>query len=399
MKFMLYATLPVIVLLIGLIIRMSEIPRPLWSDEYITLQTLKEDPLTNPFYQGLTTNLPLYFWCLKLVSFLAREDVVVVFRSFGVVVNLLTGLLLYKHISRGYTFTIGLIFLIIFILSPLQIHYSAELRPYVLCQLLASVLFILISNGVKTNKKIVFINTAAILGLLCHYSFYIFFGAVVALLLYKRTNLKTLIKVCFLPALVACVIGTVYFANPLFKDSLVGSNLGRENSTFLFRLVQTENLSRIKEVISNYYYYGLYYYRIDPWAQFFLKKVFLVLFVTGACLAFKTRKTNTTLMGAFTILFLTLIISMTGEKAGYYPFGGRHIMPFSFLLYIVVAFSLVWASKFKYVGKLTVALVLSLILSSFIGFQACSQVFSQRYTGTNDPQGDIYTYCLGEVIR
>lgn len=399
MKFKRHIILSVLIIAVGLTTRIFEIPRPLWSDEYITLQTLKESPLTNPLYRGVTTNLPLYFWCLKLVSFFAGEAGVGVFRSLGIVINLLTGLLLYKYISRNHHSTAGLLFFPIFLFSPLQIHYSAELRPYVLCQLLATVLFILISDGIKTNKKIIFVNITAIFGLLCHYSFYIYFGAVISFLLYKRTDLKTLTKICFFPVLVACFIGIIYFINPLFKDSLAGSNLGRDNSTFILRLMQAENISRIKEVVSNYYYYGLYYYRLDSWAQFLFKKVLLVLFVIGAWLAVKTRKANTTLISAFFILSLTLTASMMGEKAGYYPFGGRHIMPFSFLLYIVLAFSLEWVSKLKCGGKLMTGIVLSLILLSFISFQTCGQTYSRRYSGTNDPQGDIYTYCLGEVIR
>ncbi len=371
----------------------------MWSDEYITLRTLTENPITNPFYQGVTTNLPLYFWCLKLMSVFTGTGNVSLFRWFGIVTNVLTGVFLFRKISKTQQSPVATMFLTVFLFSPLQIHYSAELRPYALCQLLAAILFILILNKPQTTKRILIINTVTILGLLCHYSFYIFFVAVIAFLLSRRTNLEALTKCFFMPFIVACFIGIIYFANPLFKESLVGSNLGRKNSTFVSRLVQTENLSRIKEAVSNYYYYGLYYYRLDFWAQFILKKVLLALFVIGVWLAVKTKKSNTALFGAFTILSIALVVSMVGEKAGYYPFGGRHIMPFSFLLYVMVAFSLEWVSKFKYAGKMIVGILMSLLLFSFISFQVCSHKHSQRYTGTNDPQGDIYTYCLGMLTK
>lgn len=384
-----------LILTFSVVLRIQELNRPLWFDENITISALTVNPFTNPLYYGITTNLPLYFWLIKLMTLILGTEEVGILRFFVLVLNILTGIIIFKTLIYRLGKKISWIFLSLFIFSPIQIHYSSELRPYGLSQLMCALLFIIVSKKNWNLRNLLVFNLVAVAGMLTHYSFYIFYLATLIYLVGSSKNLKVTLKLSILPTVLALVIAKIYFSNPLFVDSLQGLELTRNTVSPVTRILDIDNVSRVKEVISNYYYFGLYYYRLDSWAQFILKKLLLALFITGLGFAIIKRKSQKTMIinASLVILGICLAVSLIGEKLGYYPFGGRHIMPFSFLLYIVVAFTV---SEIMNVSKLLECistLALAIVLLSFVSFQVCSGVFSNIYTGTGDPQGTIYSYC------
>lgn len=385
-----------LVLIIGVILRIQEISRPLWFDENITITSLTVNPLKNPLYSGITTNLPLYFWLLRLVQLVPNMDEIGILRIFGLALNTLTGILAFYALIYSLRKRVGWIFFSIFLLSPIQIHYSAELRPYVLSQLMCCLLFIIVSRKIWNLKHLVVFNLVTVAGMLTHYSFYIFYMATSVYIIGSSKNIRLILKLSILPAVLALLIAKIYFSNPLFIDSLEGLELIRNTASPITRILDIDNVSRIKEVLSNYYYFGLYYYRLDFWAQFILKKLLLILFITGLGFAVIKRKSKdiTNIKASIVILSVCLAVSLSGEKFGYYPFGGRHIMPFSFLLYIIVAYGLSEMMTINRFVKHLSIFVLVVVLTSFLFFQGCSQLFRDIYTGTGDPQGTIYSYCV-----
>lgn len=398
--------LPFLLILLGLIIRLPEISRPFWADEQISINTLNINVINNPFYKGITTNLPLYFWAISLLNYVFRSTNIASLRLFGIGINLLNAWILYRWVKNSLGRMSGLVFLAIFLFAPLQIHYSAELRPYVLSQFFASLLFILVHDAlvgkkIVNMKTLVSINLVSILGLLTHYSFYIFYLSMCLYAILKIKKLRIVFKISFLPVVVGLLVAYAYFSNPLFNESLQSLELRNVSVSPISRLLSVESLNRVKEVLSNYYYYGLYYYRLDFWAQFIFKKLFLALILLSSWLILGTRRPAVKDVGLMSLLILliSLIVSLAGEKLGYYPFGGRHIMLFSFLLYLVISTGLGEISRSLKYGKLVAIFVVVSIIFSFTLFQSCSQIFRSRYTGTGDPQGDIYGYCIGALTR
>ena len=60
----------IILNLVYLLIRIPDFYRPLWNDELITIKTTSVNPLINPLYDGVSTNLPFFYYIVKLFSFL-----------------------------------------------------------------------------------------------------------------------------------------------------------------------------------------------------------------------------------------------------------------------------------------------------------------------------------------
>lgn len=129
-------------------------------------------------------------------------------------------------------------------------------------------------------------------------------------------------------------VSVIYTAvnNPNFLNSL--QNTGTVNYTFSLNSI-TEGLVRIKEVITFYYFYGLWYYMVDPIIQSIFKKVIFVIIAIAIALVF--AKKHKTLFLVVALLGLLLTSGFILEKLGLYPFEGRHIMPFSIFLYILIA--------------------------------------------------------------
>jgi hypothetical protein len=152
--------------------------------------------------------------------------------------------------------------------------------------------------------------------------------------------------------------------NPLFLKSILLLEIGGRWNPFnnIFGEIILL-LSRVKEVLTYYYWFGLYYYSVDPVVQFVFKKAIALFILLSVYFIYKYRKSKEFLIIASTgfILLVCLKLSYLGEKLGYFPFGGRHVMPFSLFLYVLIAYMF---SKLKTMGIILIA-VLSIIMISY----------------------------------
>ena len=74
--------------------RIIEINRPLWGDELITLKTLNSNPLLNPFYAGVSTNLPLFYYLIKIYDLVTLNFLNL--RSLNILLAIATILFVFK---------------------------------------------------------------------------------------------------------------------------------------------------------------------------------------------------------------------------------------------------------------------------------------------------------------
>jgi len=265
-----------------------------------------------------------------------------------------------------------------------------------LAQFISCTLF---TTGIKRllNQKasLIAIGLVSVAGLATHYSFYIFFACFIAANLVFSHRLKETLKFYMPWIIFGCAVALIYWNNSTFRQSLAGMKLTYQSPSPITKLVSLESVVRVKEVLTNYYFYGLYYYRLDLAAQVVVKKVILATFLAAVFSLIRLARDKVKTIGLITafVLALVLISSLIGESFGLYPFGGRHIMPFSFLLYLILAIGLAELSKRRRWLKGLITVCLIMLIFSFVSFQSCSQVFWRRYPGNGDPQGDIYIYC------
>jgi uncharacterized membrane protein len=117
---------------------MMEANRPFWNDEIISLKTLPIDLLHNPFFFGVTSNLPLFFYILKIWALVFNTGVIWHLRLLPLLLSLLTLIIWVIFLNKNFGYLVGFIFGLFFAATPLQVYYSTELRPYILVQLLLS---------------------------------------------------------------------------------------------------------------------------------------------------------------------------------------------------------------------------------------------------------------------
>jgi len=152
-------------------------------------------------------------------------------------------------------------------------------------------------------------------------------------------------------------------------------------------MISFSSLVRIKEVITFYYFFGLYYFQADPWIQFSVKKISLLLIFIGLLFIYKNRDKHALrdISMLFSLLIINLTISLFGEYLGLYFFGGRHIMPFSFLIYIYLS----WVLSVLYRKSKLTTLLIVYIFYTLILFSYCST------TGVPETeQGNLITQCM-----
>jgi hypothetical protein len=91
------------------------------------------------------------------------------------------------------------------------------------------------------------------------------------------------------------------------------------------------------------------------------------------------------------VLFISLIFSYLGEKFGYFPFGGRHVMPYSAFLYVLIAYVL---SKLKAFGVILLVFLVLVMISyqfCFIYGVPANRIFMVI-------PGEIYKNCIMTVF-
>jgi hypothetical protein len=394
-------------------LRILNINRPFWKDEQTSMETLATPVLQNPLFFGVSTNLPFFYYTLKVYSLFSKpyQYPALVYRILPLVFNLATLLYLYFFISKHLGKVTALLFAFLFSAAPLQVYYSLEFRAYSLTQLLLAVqttqLYAALAEpDLRRAKKAfgVFV-VFALLVLLTHYAGYIVLGAEVFLILLLAAvgRLKPSIGVSYFVigfGVLTTASALILYAvsrNPHFLASIGSMDLGNTKSAGLLSLFSLTSLSRLKEVVTFYYWYGLNYYYADPWVQYLVKKVLALVIVVGVYLWVKDRNkaARAIVFASSTVLIISLVTALLGEKLSLYPFGGRHIMPFAFLLYIPVSY--IFAGLYRWT-KASIAIPVVLI-TLLVLFNYCGTVVAPAPLGTWDAQGKLYNYCFSSAKR
>lgn len=374
------------ILFIG--IRIYDINRPLWNDELISLNTLKVNPLENPLYNGVSTNLPLFYYLIKVGSFLPISGVDLRFISLILSIITLNLVLYFYSKNRSLTY---LILSLLITLSPIQIYYSQELRTYMLTQLLLLAIFFQVKK-ILNNEKINFITFSSLifLSLISHYTSFIFIASIFLYLLFFKLITEKILKSFIIPSFLAAVIFIAISGNTGFSDSTDNSvlNLNFQRLSF-FHLA--ENIKKSNEVLTIYYNFGLHYYRLDGTFTSIFKKFMYVLFLIGAFFFFQKKAPDSDLKYSTILLSIVFILSIIFDLLGFVPFGGRYLFPFNFLYLFVLAKIL---EKLYEFNKVFFGIVLSIIIISYLTYSTCLIKNLEIYTGNNDPQGSIIQSCF-----
>jgi len=377
-------------------LRLKGIQRPFWQDELISLSTLNVNILSNPFYFGISTNLPFFYYILKIYSFFLNTFDIPLqyYRILPLIFNLATLIFLSYHIKKRWGLSVSLVSSLLFCLSPIQVYYSLELRAYSLIQLLLCIQlfkFLDILNNKKNNySSFLFVS---ILSLLTHYCAYIMIAGEFILLIILKVLKRDIRLKIFLNFILLFFISLGIFLtmrqSGQFSKSI--NFLSEYNGNITIPdMVSFSSLVRIKEVITFYYFFGLYYFQADPWIQFSVKKLSLLLIFLGFLFIYKNRDKHTVkeISILFSLLIVNLTISLFGEYLGLYFFGGRHIMPFSFLIYIYLS----WVLSVLYrKSKLTVFLIIY-IFFTLVLFSYCSTKGVPK-----TEQGNLITQCMKKL--
>jgi hypothetical protein len=363
--------------------RIIEINRPLWADEIITIKTLDINPLTNPLYNGISTNLPLFYYLVKIFSLILPN---ISPRYLCISLSFISLVFLFFKYEKMDSKVKGILLLFL-AFSPIQIYYSIELRTYILAQLLIIINYYYFSES-KLNK---YFWLTGFLLILTHYSCYIYLLSIFLIyFLNHRNNVKTIINFIIL-GLFGIVLVLLISKNSGFSDStqssILNGNFSRLNPKYFL-----ENALKLREVITIYYNFGLHYYRVENNFLSIFKKITQVLFLTYLIiLTFKKGVLSSENIKVFLLFSLLMFFSILFDQAGVMPFGGRHIFPFQFFYLIFI--SQILTEVFKKSRVLSL-LIIVFLLSSYFSYDYCLSKNLGIFTGNNDPQGILFSECI-----
>ena len=363
--------------------RIIEINRPFWADEIITIKTLDINPLVNPLYNGISTNLPLFYYLVKIFNLVLPN---ISSRYLCISLSLLSLVFLFFKYEKMDSKVKGILLLFL-AFSPIQIYYSIELRTYILAQLLIIINYYYFSES-KLNK---YFWLTGVLLILTHYSCYIYLLSIFLIyLLNHKNNFKTIINFIILGlfgiALVLLISKNSGFSDST-KSSILNGNFSRLNPSYFL-----ENALKLREVVTIYYNFGLHYYRVENNFLSIFKKITQILFLTYLIiLTFKKRVLSSENTKVFLLFSLLMFFSILFDQAGVMPFGGRHIFPFQFFYLIFIAQIL--NEVFKK-SRLISLLIIVFLLSSYFSYDYCLSKNLGIFTGNNDPQGILFSECI-----
>lgn len=400
----------ILLMLLALGMRLLYLERYAWRDELISFATLSVNVLQNPLFIKVTTNLPLYFYLLKLWNLIPipnPEFQFVVLRLFSVFLSLLNLGVVFNFLYKNINKTTAWVFGLFFATAPLQIYYGQEIRPYALVQLLISLTLINLFLYLRTNtsKYLKYFVILSVLSLITHYASYliliseiIFVGIYI---LATKRPLKSMSKLIFSFVFLCALSITIFLVVsnlPSFSKSVAGITPKDDPVTLsldvsrLTGVFTINSAVRFKEVLVYYYWYGLFNYQVEASVQFVFKKIIPLLLIPFAYLIYKRKLYSGNLFIKMTLLILisTLFISLVLESLGFYPFGGRHIMPFSVLWYIFVAFMFSKLSE-SFKPVLFVVFVMALLLAIY---QGCFYSLFLRHFELLAIHGSIYSMCF-----
>jgi len=374
---------------IYILLRIPDFYRPLWSDELISLRTTLVNPLSNPLYDGVSTNLPLYYYLIKLFStFFSAENL----RITSLIVSIIIlNIFLYRYIKEKEL--VYFVASILLTFSPIQIYYSTELRTYILTELLLVWQFFYLKDYLEGKKVNLYLwGTIIFLSLVSHYTAYIFVLATILVLIYKEKRIsENLIKTFFFPCLAGLFVLISISGNQGFTDSTDTSILNLDFSRFSLLNIQ-ENFLRLVEVLTVYYHFGLHYYRLDGlFTSLFKKFMYFFLLVPLIWTFIKNKFSNSFLNFTLSLLSLCLIFAIIFDLSGFIIFAGRYIFPFHFIYLILIALVLAEIYKFK---KILALSIIGIFLISYNLYNNCLYQQLEIYRGNNDPQGKLVQSCF-----
>lgn len=374
-------------------LRLPEFDRFLWKDEMISIQTTKENPFTNPLYFGISTNLPLYFYILKIFSIIGLADIYLRIASLSIAI--ITFIFIAKFLLKNSKI-LGIIFLALFILSPLQIYYSIELRTYILTQLLlVGVCWYLwkIINSIKINYFL--FSVIIFLSLISHYTSFLFVSsALLALFIFKKVNPKIILSF-LIPIFVALFIYFTISQTSHFKSSLDESVFNNNFSRLSIFDIQ-ENLLQVREVLTVYYNFGLHYYRIEADFLGGFKKFWYLNLLIFIFLIIKFKKYQDLRLWFFNFLFIfSLFSAILADLLGVLDFGGRYIFPFHFLYLLGLSYYFRLLFLFN---KYIFGILITLYILSYVMYNTCLSQNLNVFVGSGDPQGVLFQKCYEKLF-
>lgn len=372
-------------------LRLININRPFWADEAVSLRTLGVSLTSNPLFYGVSTNLPLFYYALQIFQIFPAISPQI-YRLLPLLFNFLTLAFVYQYLKSKHSNRLALCFAFLFSLAPIQVYYATELRAYSLAQFLIAIQVISLFEVLRGSKKYLSLFlVSSLLSFLTHYCGYIIFGVgfllTILIFIRQRRISKSLLAIFSCLLLFGMLIFSLMLKGPTFSSSMSTVGHDKINLSNLGSMFTGPSIERVKEVVTFYYWYGLYYYEAEPWTQFFMKKISLVLILLGALFMWTNRRNINDRLVYFVMLLLlpSLVLALAGEKLGLYPFGGRHIMPYSFILYIFFSYVI---SKI-YLKTRTILIILLLIGICLGTFSYCG---SKNISQTD--QGSIYSQCV-----
>jgi hypothetical protein len=372
----------------SLYFRIIEINRPLWSDELITTRTTDINPLLNPLYNGISTNLPLFYYLVKIFEIITLDGINL--RYLNVLIYVITILFVYKkyeYLSQT-TKSVLLLFLAV---SPLQIYYSIELRTYALAQLLLIINFYYFQ---KKDLNIWFWLTAYLLTL-THYSCYVYLlGIFIFYLITNKSNWNHIYKFVFL-GFFGLSLTYLISKNQGFADSTSTSVLSNNFSRFTLNNL-IENLLRLREVISVYFNFGLHYYRVENEFLSLIKKLTQILTSFYIVYIFYNYRKNKEKIFNVLLIALLMNLAILLDLAGIMPFGGRYVFPFHFFFLILLGYCFEVSEK---ISKYLSYTLITIFLLSYLSYDYCLSVSLDIFRGNNDPQGSLYQKCVEQVSK
>jgi len=364
--------------------RIVELNRPLWGDELISIKTLEINPLFNPFYYSVSTNLPLFYYLTKIYDILSLN--LLNLRSLNILIAVTTIYYIYKNYDFITKYQKSLLILLI-ILSPIQIYYSIELRTYLLAQFLIIVNYNFLT---KRNFSSYYWITLCLL-LLTHYACYIYIFASFIYLLIKKEISKKIFIYYFFIGLLGIFFLFLISKNPGFTDSTDNSALSGNFERFTIQDL-TENILKLREVITIYFNFGLHYYRIENSVLSVFKKFVQILLILYASIfIFKTKKFSEFEIQNLIIFILVMFLSIVTDLLGIMPFGGRHIFPFQFFYLLIISNLFYKISEFS---KVLSVVAFSLIITVYLIYNTCLSFNLRTFVGNDDPQGVLISKCI-----
>lgn len=161
--------------------------KPLWLDEILTLQIIKDDSpiqIINKLFLGSDTNAPLYFVLIKIYSSLfgIHDISLKLFSALIVAIALWVNLKLINEYT-DHKLDIYITFLFLFVSQSVSSYLLTEVRTYPLVYLLSSILiYQLFKKGIA---RIPMVSTIALVTVALMYTHYFSFYLISALIIYE----------------------------------------------------------------------------------------------------------------------------------------------------------------------------------------------------------------------